>query len=85
MHSRASIRLSYLRPGAARSSSRPSLEAIPNLKSLWQAKSAEDLEIALDKAQSAILEALQGDDPQTQLNAATLMLRSRQARERGWS
>ena len=40
---------------------------------------------ALDKAQSTILEALQSDDPQTRLNAATLMLRSRQARERGWS
>ena len=58
--------------------------AIPNLKSLWRAKSTEDLEQALDKAQSAILEALQSDDPQTRLNAATLMLRSRQARERGW-
>jgi hypothetical protein len=60
------------------------IEAIPNLKSLWRAKSTEDLEQALDKAQSAILEALQSDDPQTRLNAATLMLRSRQARERGW-
>ena len=61
------------------------IETIPNLKSLWRAKSTEDLEIALDKAQSAILEALQSDDPQTRLNAASLMLRSRQARERGWS
>ena len=61
------------------------IEAIPNLKSLWQAKSTEDLEVALDKAQSTILEALQSNDPQTRLNAASLMLRSRQARERGWS
>ena len=61
------------------------IEAIPNLKSLWRAKSTEDLEAALDKAQSAILEALQSNDPQTRLNAASLMLRSRQARERGWS
>jgi hypothetical protein len=60
-------------------------EAIPNLKSLWRPKSIEDLEIALDEAQSTILEALQSNDPQTRLNAATLMLRSRQARERGWS
>jgi hypothetical protein len=30
----------------------------------------EDLEIALDKAQSIILQALQSDDPQTRLNAA---------------
>jgi hypothetical protein len=61
------------------------IEAIPNLKSLWRAKSIEDLEIALDKAQSTILQALQSDDFQTRLNAASLMLRSRQARERGWS
>jgi hypothetical protein len=61
------------------------IEAIPNLKSLWRAKSTEDLEIALDKAQTTLLEALQSNDPQTRLNAASLMLRSRQARERGWS
>jgi hypothetical protein len=61
------------------------IKAIPNLESLWRATSTEDLEIALDKAQSAILEALQCNDPQTRLNAASLMLRSRQARERGWS
>jgi hypothetical protein len=60
------------------------IETIPNLKSLWRAKSTEDIEVALDKAQSALLEALQSDDPQTRLNAASLMLRSRQARERGW-
>jgi hypothetical protein len=60
------------------------IEAIPNLKSLWRTKSTEELEIALDKAQSTILEALQSNDPKTRLNAASLMLRSRQARERGW-
>jgi hypothetical protein len=61
------------------------IETIPNLKSLWWARSTEDLEQALDTAQSTILEALQSTDPQTRLSAATLMLRSRQARERGWS
>ena len=61
------------------------IEAIPNLKSLWRTKSTEDLERALDRAQSTILQALQSNDPQTRLSAATLMLRSRQARERGWS
>ena len=61
------------------------IETIPDLKSLWRHQSTEDLEIALDKAQATILEALQSDDPQTRLNAATLMFRSRQARERGWS
>jgi hypothetical protein len=61
------------------------IEVIPDLKSLWRAKSIEDLEIALDKAQSAISQALQSDDLQTRLRAACLMLRTRQARERGWS
>jgi len=61
------------------------IEVVLDLKSLWRAKSTEDLEIALDEAQSTILEALQSNDPQTRLNAASLMLRSRQARERGWS
>jgi hypothetical protein len=61
------------------------IQTIPNLKSLWRARSTEDIEVALDKAQSTILQALQSDDLQTRLNAATLMLRSRQARERGWS
>jgi hypothetical protein len=35
------------------------IEAIPNLKSLWRAKSAEDLANALDKAQSALIQALE--------------------------
>jgi hypothetical protein len=61
------------------------IEAIPNLKSLWRARSTEDLEQALDKAQAVILQALQSSDFQTQLRAARLVLRSRQARERGWS
>jgi hypothetical protein len=61
------------------------LEAIPDLRSLWRAKSTEELERALDKAQSAISQALQSDDLQTRLKAARLMLRSRQARERGWN
>jgi hypothetical protein len=61
------------------------IEAIPDLRSLWRAKSIEDLEQALDTAQSTILQALQSDDFQTRLRAAKLVLRSRQARERGWS
>ena len=61
------------------------IAAIPNLKSLWRSKSIEDLESALDKAQSTLLEALQSNDPQTRLRAARLMLRTREARQRGWS
>jgi hypothetical protein len=59
-------------------------EAIPNPKSLWRAKSIEELEIAVDKAQSVIVRALQSDDFRTQLKAAKLMLKTRQARESGW-
>jgi hypothetical protein len=61
------------------------LEAIPNLNALWQAKSTEDIQIALDDAQSALLEALESDDPRMRMIAARLMLKTRQARERGWS
>jgi hypothetical protein len=58
------------------------IEAIPNL---WRAKSTEDIQIALDDAQLALLEALEGDDPRMRMIAARLMLKTRQARERGWS
>jgi hypothetical protein len=61
------------------------IEAIPNLKSLWQAKSTEDILIALDNAQSALLEALESSDPRMRMIAARLMLKTRQAGERGWS
>jgi hypothetical protein len=61
------------------------IETIPNLKSLWQAQSTEDIQIALDKAQSALLEALENDDSRMRMIAARLMLKTRQARERGWS
>jgi hypothetical protein len=60
------------------------IEAISNLKSLWRAKSTEELEIALDRAQSIILRALQSDDFRTRSSAAKLMLRTREARRRGW-
>ena len=61
------------------------IEAIPDLKSLWRARTTEELEQALDDAQSAILQALESKDLQTRLRAAKLMLRTREARQRGWS
>jgi hypothetical protein len=61
------------------------IETIPDLKSLWVARSTEDLQIALDKAQSALLQALESDDPRMRMIAARLMLKTRQARERGWN
>jgi hypothetical protein len=61
------------------------IEAIPDLKRLWKAQTTEALEQALDKAQVAILNALQSDDVRQQLIAARLMLRTRAARQRGWT
>jgi hypothetical protein len=61
------------------------IEAIPDLKSLWRAKSTEDIQIALDNAQSALLDALESSDSRMRIIAARLMLKTRQARERGWS
>jgi hypothetical protein len=61
------------------------IEAIPNLTSLWRARSTEELEIALDKAQSVLLRALESNDPRMRIIAARLMLKTRQARERGWN
>ena len=61
------------------------IEAVPNLKSHSRATTPEQLQQALDDAQAVILQALQSKDLQTRLNAAKLMLRTRAARERGWS
>ena len=61
------------------------IDAIPDLNSVWRARTTEQLKQALDDAQCAILEALGSKDLQTRLRAAKLMLRTRQARERGWS
>jgi hypothetical protein len=74
--------LTFLRAYKPRAAS---IDAIPNLKSLWRSRSIEELEQALDKAQTVILEALESKDLRTRLRAAGLMLRTRQARERGWS
>jgi hypothetical protein len=74
--------LPFLRPYKPRAAA---IGAIPNLKSLWRARTTEQLQLALDDAQSAILQALESKDLRTRLNAAKLMLRTRQARERGWS
>jgi hypothetical protein len=56
---------------------------IIDIRPIWRARSTETLERALDKAQITILTALKSDQPQTRLNAAKLMLRTKQARDRG--
>jgi hypothetical protein len=61
------------------------IEAIPDLKRLWKAQTAEALEQALDQAQTAILEALRSDDIRKRIVAASLMLKTRAARQRGWT
>ena len=61
------------------------IEAIPDLKRLWKARTTEALEQALDQAQAAILDALRSDDMRVRIIAASLMLKTRAARERGWN
>jgi hypothetical protein len=61
------------------------IEAIPDLKRLWKAQTAEALEQALDQAQTAILDALSSDDIRKRMVAASLMLKTRAARQRGWT
>ena len=64
---------------------RAAIETIPDLKRLWKARTAEALEQALDQAQTAILDALQSDDMRVRIIAASLMLKTRAARQRGWT
>jgi hypothetical protein len=61
------------------------LAAIPELKQVWRARTHKRLQQALDTAQSAILKALESNDPRQRLSAARIMLRTKQARERGLS
>ncbi len=75
------------RPQAHRDPSRPRRgrsAAIPELGQVWRARSTERLEQALDNAQSALLKALESNDPRQRLTAARLMLKTKQARERGF-
>ena len=64
---------------------RAAIETIPDLKRLWKARTTESLEQALDQAQTAILDALQSDDMRVRIIAANLMLKTRAARQRGWT
>jgi hypothetical protein len=54
------------------------------VRPIWRADTAEELQQALDTAQSAMFAALASTDPQQRLVAAKLFLRTRQAREPGW-
>ena len=59
------------------------LAAIPELKQVWRALTQETLERALDHAQATILQALQSSDMRQRIIAASLMLKTRAARQRG--
>ena len=59
------------------------LTAIPELRQVWQARTHESLQQALDKAQIAILAALESSDPIKRMAAARLLLNTKQARDRG--
>jgi hypothetical protein len=59
------------------------LAAIPELAQVWRARTHERLQQALDNAQSALLKALESNDPGQRLSAARIMLKTKQARERG--
>jgi hypothetical protein len=60
------------------------IQAIPAIKPVWQARTSEHLEQALDNAQTATFAALGSDDPQQRLAAARIFLRSKEARRSGW-
>ena len=57
----------------------------PDLAQVWKARTHERLQQALDKAQVAILKALESDNPQLRITAAKLLLNTKQGRERGFT
>ena len=74
--------LSFMRAYQPR---KAAIEAIPDLRRLWKAQTTEALEQALDQAQIAILDALRSDDIRKRMVAASLMLKTRAARQLGWT
>jgi hypothetical protein len=56
-----------------------------DIRPIWRAKSTEQLQQALDSAQATIIAALNSDDPQQRIDAAKLLLNTKQARERGFN
>ena len=61
----------------------PEAKQLIDLTPIWRANSTETLQQALDQAQTIILAALDSDDPQRRLIAARLLMRTKQARDRG--
>jgi hypothetical protein len=76
---------SLAKDGDALRTYQPTVEAkqLVDTKPIWRASSTERLQQALDAAQGSVLAALNSDDFRTRLAAAKLLLRTRQARDRG--
>jgi hypothetical protein len=55
-----------------------------DIKPIWRARTSEQLQAALDRAQFEMFAALSSTDPQQRLAAAGIFLRSKEARRRGW-
>lgn len=73
-----------LNPTRAFTPRKDAFAAIPELGQVWRARSTERLEQALDNIQCVLLRALESSDPRLRLIAARLMLKTKQARERGF-
>jgi hypothetical protein len=80
-HAQVTGRLNLTRAFTPR---KDALAAIPELKQVWRARTHERLQQALDSVQCALLRALESNDPRQRLVAARLMLKTKQARERGF-
>jgi hypothetical protein len=76
---------SLAKDGDALRTYQPTAEAkqLIDVAPIWRANSTEQLQQALDAAQSIVLAALNSDDFRTRLAAAKLLLRTRPARDRG--
>jgi hypothetical protein len=61
------------------------IEVFPRIKTLLQVKSTEDLEQALDEAETVVRNALRSGTLQQRILAAQIILRSSAARRRGWN
>ena len=61
----------------------PETKQLIDLAPIWRANTSETLAQALDKAQVTILAALESNDPQQRMAAVKLLLRTKQARDRG--
>ena len=55
-----------------------------DIKPIWRARTSEQLQTALDHAQSAAFAGLSSNDTQQRLAAGRIFLRSKEARRRGW-